>query len=173
MRYRCWRRGRGFVTVIRSLQPDALGRNNRYPPKRFHARPHGRCMMAQAAEIVRDEAPYVLLQGSGLPAACLAVLLFGKGCPQIKVPARAAGETKACPTTGDNSKPNASTLATILRPPSPHPQSIDCLAQPSTSRAEAAFDHPSKAQINPFSLGAPTLLLLSSSSRFQNHVLAR
>ena len=173
MRYRCWRRGRGFVTVIRSLQPDALGRNNRYPPKRFHARPHGRCMMAQAAEIVRDEAPYVLLQGSGLPAACLAVLLFGKGCPQIKVPARAAGESKACPTTGDNSKPNASTLATILRPPSPHPQSIDCLAQPSTSRAEAAFDHPSQTQINPLLLGAPTLLLLSSSSRFQNHVLAR
>ena len=74
-------------------------------------------MMAQAAEIVRDGAPYVLLHNSGLPAACLAVLLFGKRCPQIKVPARAAGKTKACPTTGDNSKPNASTLATIILRP--------------------------------------------------------
>ena len=62
--------------VIRSFQSDALGRN-RYPSKQVVHETHGRCMMAQAAEMVRGGAPYVLLHGSGLPTARLAVLLFG------------------------------------------------------------------------------------------------
>jgi len=62
---------------------------------------------------------------------------------------RAAG-SKSLPHHRSEFEAQLSALTTIiLRPPSPHPQPIDCLARPSTSRVEAASDHPSQAQINP------------------------
>ena len=139
-----------MIIVIRSFQPDALGRNRYLSSKRFHARPHRRCMMAQAAEIKE------VRRLMSTCTACFAVLLFGEGCPQIEVPARAAGNKSPPHHRSEFEAQRLSLDNNHLPPPSPHPQPIDCLARPSTSRAEAAFDHPSQTQINPFPLGALT-----------------